>query len=187
MINVSRYSLVRSILVVIFTVYMAMSQTMGPYDFEIRTFENCERHAGDKILFESRMNKYNRSIYTISAQVYLGIDADDSLTAHVDLALFTNGGWKENFYKQKFTEGCSTIRRLAPKPVASILKSVGLEDRCPFPKGNYTLKAWPLKFELNFIPTFFYGKYRFTVMIKKDDRRIGCLRTVVDIIPKKKH
>ncbi|BES97023.1 Dynein, light chain [Nesidiocoris tenuis] len=164
-----------------------MCQKFGPFDIDVRTLENCGQSTyGDGIVFTPHFKKYNRSVFVVTCPVHMPYDLDDTMECVVDMAVFTNGGWKENFYTQKFYNLCTTMKQFAGNLMKSMLKTAGLKTECPVLKGNYTVKDWPMALNVDVIPAFYYNRYKWRVKIYKSNRMVGCLRSLVDVIPKKK-
>ncbi|KAF6209180.1 hypothetical protein GE061_014925 [Apolygus lucorum] len=160
---------------------------MGPYNIDIRTAENCGPKSGEGLVFDPHIKKINRSTFILDAAIQTSVDYDDSMTLLVDMALFTNNGWKENYYKQSFPKACTVTKFWGGELFKELMKRIGVKARCPIPKGNYTVKGWMLKLEVPSIPVWYYNKYRWRGTVSKDGHTVGCLGAIVDVVPKKNH
>ncbi|KAK3918150.1 UPF0219 protein [Frankliniella fusca] len=100
----------------------------------------------------------------------------------------SGGGWKENAFIIKMDKICSNFRTHMPKLWEELSKEAYNDPhkKCPLPMGLAVYKNITGDFSTKAVATFFYGKYRITIICFRTDTRETkvCLRVYADVVPK---
>ncbi|KAK3912704.1 Pectinesterase/pectinesterase inhibitor, partial [Frankliniella fusca] len=100
----------------------------------------------------------------------------------------SGGGWKENAYVAKMDKICSNFRTHMPNLWRELGEKAYNDPyiKCPIPMGYAEYKNITGDFSSKALPTFFYGKYRVTIICFKTATREtkGCIRTYAETVPK---
>ncbi|KAK3917830.1 Mitochondrial cardiolipin hydrolase [Frankliniella fusca] len=102
----------------------------------------------------------------------------------------SGGGWKENAYVIKMDKICSNFRTHLPNLWREMAEDAYNNPylKCPVPMGLAVFKNITGDFSCKALPTFFYGKYRITLITFRTDTREtkSCSRIYADAVPRTK-
>ncbi|XP_034238871.1 uncharacterized protein LOC117643860 [Thrips palmi] len=128
-------------------------------------------------------------VWLYSANGTLHVPADDNYTVSGNVASWSQmGGWKDNAYMVEIPKMCSAMKALFPdlwrRVAAGSLEPERID--CPLMPGFYSVSNVATDFNIDFPPTFFYGKWRGTLTVSNtvSKERTACVRAFFDTVPK---
>ncbi|KAE8743716.1 hypothetical protein FOCC_FOCC009667, partial [Frankliniella occidentalis] len=114
---------------------------------------------------------------------------DDTLSIKATIASWgSGGGWKDNAYVVKMDKVCSNFRTHIPNLWHQLGRDAYNDPnvKCPLPLGPAVFKNITADFGFTPIPSFYYGKYRITLLVAKtiNSETVACLRVFGETVPK---
>ncbi|KAK3912702.1 ATP-dependent Clp protease ATP-binding subunit ClpX [Frankliniella fusca] len=171
----------------------AIHSVMGPFRVLPGPIEHCPPEIDAKhplqYYFSRTRSRYNPDIWFYYGNTTWTFPFDDALSMKATVASWGSiGGWKENAFVIKMDKICSNFRTNLPKFWQELTKDAFNDPylKCPLPMGVAVYKNITGDFNTKAIPTFFYGKYRITVLCFRTDTRENkvCMRVYADAVPK---
>ncbi|XP_034239145.1 uncharacterized protein LOC117644068 [Thrips palmi] len=115
--------------------------------------------------------------------------ANDELSVNINLASWSaRGGWKDNAFIATVPRVCSTGRASIPSLWRKMMVAVfnDPDADCPFQPGSYSFSNFSTDFDIEAVPSFFYGKWRATGKLFRTSSRelLACARAYGSTVPK---
>ncbi|XP_034240057.1 uncharacterized protein LOC117644589 [Thrips palmi] len=138
----------------------------GPYIVNLRMLEACPSDGTLEI--NVRPTHFNPSrpfdLQLLTGNVSVKEDIEDRFYANINVAVWANNQWKENFFIMTFPQcGCTAAREQAPDVFRIIADHSGAEmDKkkpCRIPPGFYVLKNEPVNLNFPYFKVMPYGRY----------------------------
>ncbi|XP_068084397.1 uncharacterized protein [Anabrus simplex] len=160
----------------------------GPYDLEIKSFEQCDDPGNGEISISLKMrkiSKYNYS-YDVNWTTHKTFSDDRGIKMRFDVSKWGIGGWGFNAYVYETYQPCKEGRTFAPDVVDSFFNSSGVDPpRCPIKQGTYYLRNWTIELDpSSYFPELPYGKYKGECIFLLNKERLGCWRLNAEITEK---
>ncbi|XP_067002987.2 uncharacterized protein [Anabrus simplex] len=161
----------------------AAPKMAGIYDIWIESIHECDDPGSDEVKFSTELTTTDNNLMTWNTNWTWPYDLDDKVSGSFTSTKWTPTGWSDKSYTKELKPFCDVVHKIAPEFFASLIGGMGLPLQCPVPAGNYELRDFPTNLHFSKFPVLEYGRYQVDVALSKDNSRIGCCRTVLNILP----
>ncbi|XP_066905039.1 uncharacterized protein [Halyomorpha halys] len=153
-------------------------------DIVFKYVEKCPRDMKTEWNYTLKTSKLSRTKTQVSFSALTKEPLDDKLKADLMVSIWTNGGWKSNFFHFVVTGLCTALKTKMKKVMQKLATDSNFTMGCPIRKGELRMNNFLVDMkDYGSYPVIPYSKLRVTTMLLRGNVRLVCTNSFLDIEP----
>ncbi|XP_075217956.1 uncharacterized protein LOC142322766 [Lycorma delicatula] len=153
------------------------------WDIKFKSIEQCKDRGNGDLDINLRLKRVSKTRHDIEGNITFHVPVGNEIKVLVEISIWGNGGWRNNFYKITRNTACFESSLIAHF-YEQIRKHSGMPKSCPIPQGRYEVRELNAKeININNIPLYLVPselKLNIIHIRKSDNTRLSCITIVVE-------